>query len=123
VDSKEALFRLLVWFLYFNGVGVHILISARASIAAKSNSIVTMRSWWEYNWHTLGFRLFLDSVFLMGWEVSPQVVGQVLGHVLPVTLGTAAFMGIAVDRMIGGIGFSFGWLGADMPKVAPSEHP
>jgi len=121
VDSKEALFRLLVWFLYFNGVGIHILISARASIAAGSNSVGSFRTWWDYNWHTLRMRMLCNAAALIIWELSPRLISQVMGREIPITYGTAIFMGIAVDRLMGSVGFSFGW-GADMGKVAPLEQ-
>ena len=121
MDSKEALFRLLVWFLYFNGVGVHILISALGSIKATSNSVVSFRGWWDHNWETLRIRVFVDAACLIVWYIAPQVLGQVIGHVFPITYGTAGIMGIAVDRVIAGLGFSFGW-GPDMGKVAPNGH-
>jgi len=44
-----------------------------------------------------------------------------MGREIPITYGTAIFMGIVVDRLMGSIGFSFGW-GADMGKVAPLEQ-
>jgi hypothetical protein len=119
VDSKLALFRLAIWFLYFDGVAVHILLTARASIASQSNSIKTFRVWWNLNWHTLRLRLLCDGVALVIWEYSPQLIGQFIGHVIPVGYGTAALMGLAVDRVIGSASFSLGFLKVDMTQIAP----
>lgn len=121
MDSKEALFRLLVWFLYFNGVGIHILLCAIGSIAAKSNSVVTFRAWWDYNWPTLRIRMLCNSGALIFWELSPRLLGELIGREIPITYITAVVMGITIDRIVGSLGFKFGW-GADMGKVAPLQQ-
>jgi len=101
-------FRLIVWALYFNGVSLHILLRAKGSIKSRSNSIHTFRTWWELNWRDLGWELFLDGVALMFWEVSPQLVGQVVKVALPITYATAPVMGFAVDRFLHSSGFIVG---------------
>jgi hypothetical protein len=121
VDYEQALFRLLIWGCYFLGVSLHILLRARASIAARSNSVTSFRAWWDFNWHDLGWRLFLDGSGLMLWEISPQMLGSVIGHLIPVTYGTAPLMGFAVDHFIDSSGFILGFSKIDMPKVAPTE--
>lgn len=97
------------------------LLSARASIASQSNSIMTFRTWWDLNWRTLRLRVLCDGVALMIWEYSPQLIGQFTGHVIPVGYGTAALMGLAVDRVIGSASFSLGFLRADMTQLAPKR--
>ena len=79
MDSEQAIFRLFIWLWFFLGVSLHILLKARASIAARSNSVTTFRTWWEYNWRDFGWRLFLDGVGLMLWEVAPQLLGAFAG--------------------------------------------
>jgi hypothetical protein len=124
VDYRSARFRLIIWLLYFLGVSLHILLRARASIAAASNSVSTFRSWWQYNWHDLGWRLFLDGVGLMGWELSFYVPGlkDFIVHVLPpVCYGAGPIMGIVVDRFVDSGGFILGFNRTDMPRIAPSS--
>ncbi len=66
-------------------------------------------------------RMLCNAAALIIWELSPRLISQVMGREIPITYGTAIFMGIAVDRLMGSVGFSFGW-GADMGKVAPLEQ-
>jgi hypothetical protein len=120
--SDIAKFRLAVWALYYLGVVLHVLVSARASIASDSNSVKTFRFWWECNWKTLRKRLVCDAIALVLWEVSPALLGQIIGHVLPCTYGTAAVTGFAADRFIGSEGFSLGFMKVDMVKVAPAGN-
>jgi hypothetical protein len=122
MDSEQALLRLLIWFWYFLGVSLHILLKSRASIAASSNSITTFRGWWEHNWQDMGWRLFLDGVGLMLWEVAPHILGSVIGEKIPVTYGTAPIMGFAVDRFVDSSGFIAGFMRVDMPAVAPPKE-
>jgi hypothetical protein len=121
MDSEQALFRLLVWFWFFLGVILHLLLRARASIAAASNSVTSFRDWWEYNWRDLGWRLFLDGVGLMVWEVTPHILGSFWGLGIPVNYATAPLMGFAVDRFVDSSGFILGFMRVDMATVAPSK--
>lgn len=122
IDSQPSIFRLLVWALFFLGVGLHILLCARGSIASRSNSIKTFRSWWEFNWQELGWRLLLDSAALMIWEGGPHVIGDVIGRQIPITYGTAPIVGLFVDRCLHTAGFTMGFTKLDMTKVAPPEN-
>ena len=124
MDSQQVTFRLLVWGFFFLGVSLHILLRARATIAAKSNSVTTFRIWWRYNWRDLGWRLFLDGLGLMFWEVTPYIPGlkEFVSHILPPVCAAAApVMGVVADRFIDSGGFISGFGHADMNAVAPKE--
>ncbi|MBO0887489.1 hypothetical protein J2P12_00150 [Candidatus Bathyarchaeota archaeon] len=110
---------MLIWALYYCGVFIHLLLSAYASIASEGNSVKTVRAWWDYNFHLLGWRLLLDGAFLFGWESAPATLVPVIGHLVPVAYGTAPMMGIAIDRMLSSGTFALGWLKVDMTQVAP----
>ena len=123
MPADQVAFRLAVWALFFNGVGLHILLRARGSIASRSNSVKTFRAWWELNWHDLGWRLFLDGLGLMAWEVAPFVPGMkdFVSHILPpICYGAAPVMGVVVDRFIDSGGFILGFSRVDNGEARPA---
>ena len=87
MTAEQALY---VWVLFHVGAALQILLQARASIAAKSNSIESFRVWWEYNHRELGLRLFIDGALWMGWMVGPHFLGEAAAHLADGLDGTMA---------------------------------
>jgi hypothetical protein len=120
--GSQAIFRFVVWALFFNGVFLHILVRARGSIASASNSVKTFRAWWDLNWRDLGWRLAFDGVGMIAWILSPRVFGDAIHLQLPITYATAGFMGFTVDRIVDSSGFIIGFRRVDLPRVAPPDN-
>jgi hypothetical protein len=120
MDPEQALY---VYILYYMGVVLHILLQARGSIAARSNSIRSFRVWWEYNHRELGLRLFADSVLWMVWICGPHFLGEAAAHLIPpVSYVVSPWIGLSVDRFVHSMGFILRFNGADMGEVAPTER-
>jgi hypothetical protein len=119
MDPEQALY---VWLLFHVGILLQILLQARASIAARSNSIGSFRVWWEHNHRELGLRLFIDGALWMGWMVGPHFLGEAAAHLIPpVSYAVAPWIGFSADRFSHSCGFILRFTTVDMGIVAPAE--
>jgi hypothetical protein len=115
--NSEALY---VYFLYYLGVVLHILLQARGTIRAQSNSIHSFRIWWDFNHRELRIRLLIDGVLWMVWIAGPRFLGEAAAHMIPpVSYAVAPWIGLSVDRFTHSMGFILRFNGSDMGEVAP----
>ena len=117
MNSEQALY---VWLLFHLGVVLQILVQARGSIAATSNSISSFWVWWAYNNRELGWRLFVDGLCWTVWIVGPHFLGEAAGHLIPpVSYAVAPWIGFSADRFTHSLGFILRFTTTEMSHVAP----
>ncbi len=117
MNSAQALY---VWLLFHLGVMLQILIQARGSIAATSNSISSFRVWWEFNQRELGWRLFIDGLCWTVWVVGPIFLGTGAARLIPpVSFAIAPWIGFSADRFTHSLGFILRFTTVEMSEVAP----
>lgn len=105
-----------LWFLFYMGFFVSLLLQAQTSISSASNSLTSLWSWIKLHSRVIVVRLFLSVIF------SPVAI-----HYIPASVGLPIWSvygatGFIVDSLLDKFLFMFGrqiGMKVEVPQIAP----